>query len=365
MNKEINFYESNYEKYADMYMDICKHSKNGSEGMRIADIRKKYGLKKADIKILIKFIDCYQNVVTILKNENYCGVEIYKPAFHEEEKNQLNQQSYEMGDNIDLEFKDRSIDDFDDDCYICIADNISLISKKLSENNIDITNASLLTKLEEDHDLFRLWNRISNVSLLEDNIIMKGSKVEFGQKQQYNKKIWICGILQSCWCGMKLFNWKKMNSVLPLGLYYDYVIKEYKCVYYDKTSTKCKEERLSNIENVELTDTNILEDSVKELKENFDIEDYIKEIQIETMKLKVYREANVINKLKELLQYNQCFLQEFDDYVIFEIKTDDPDEYMKIFNSYGRSVIILEPKRLQNDVMEMIDNTLSKYEIYQ
>lgn len=362
MNDENNFYQNDYKRYVDMYRDICINSRNNQKGMRIADIRKKYGLKKTDIETLFKFVgECYDKISSDSENGQWYDFEIYKPVGSPKYKNYQEQIDFEWDENEDIE--EKSVNDFDDECYIRITDNISLILKRLNESNIDITNASLLSKLGEDEKLRKLWNRISNVSISENNIIVKGIKEKSNQKQQYNKKIWIRGIIQPCWCEVKAFTWKKKKVILPLGLYYDYVIKRYKCVYYDKISNSRKEVQLDELEKVELTNDDILVNSLKKMKLHFNIEDYIKEIQKETMKLKVYNEANVINKLEELLKNNQCTKVDMEECVIFQFKTDDSDEYMKVFNSYGSSVIILEPKRLQEDVMEMINNTLTKYEM--
>lgn len=361
MNKDEDFYVKEYKRYADIYRDICMKSRNNQRGMQIAELRKKYGLKKSDIETLFKFVEeCYDKISSDATNGKWYDFEIYKPICSEAERRLIAEGKLQF--EMDEKTEERTVEDFDEECFIRITDNVSLILKKLSEDNIDITNASLLARLGEDEKLRNLWNRISSVSISESNILTKGVKDIPSEKQQEKKKVWIRGILQSAYCEVKTFTWKDYRNILPLGLYFDYVIKRYKCVYYDKKTDSRKEMRLDDLKYIELMNQSILEEPEKEMKERFNIENYIQEVQKETMKIKVYREANVIQKIENLLKYNQCTKEEADDYVVFRFKTDDPDEYMKVFNSYGRSVVILEPKRLQEDVLEMISNTLQKYE---
>lgn len=360
MNEEENFFQNEYKRFADVYLDICIHSSNNQKGMRVGDLRKKYKLSRNNVVTLLKCLNDY--------SENDYGKYV----------NQF--EIYSFSDNDDMnavkysdfdskagyyeadEIEEKGLDNFGDDDYIHFVDNMSILVKKLNEDNIDIANASFFAKINHDKKLLTLWDRISDVSPMENSIILKGAEKDDSWWENSSKKVWINGIIQSYWCDIKGKKWKKTKSVLPLGLYFDYVLKRYKCVYYDEQKDCIKEDWLNELNIEENKDNALVNGLANMVKSGFDIGEHIKKIQNKKMVLKAYPEANVINKLKELLRNNQLETKsEKDGCEIFEFMTDDPDEYMEVFNEYGSSVLLLEPEESKQDVLDKIDVTLKKY----
>ena len=338
-----------------LYDDICYFTNNEKgRGMQISAIRKKYGLEKRDLQTLFRFLDKYDEVYgdTSVESFNYF---VYKVSKEQEELDKI-----ELLDYVDVEEDEGewSTEHFDDTCFVRIEDSISVLCKKISENNIDITNVALLDKITNDEEFRKSWSQVSDVSLEEAYIIDKGNN---DKKQMEDiKKAWIRACVK-CNC-LKINNSAK--EMLPLGLYYDCVTQKYKCVYWQENKKqKILLETIAQIDSLEENTLSLDKNSLKEIKQTFNIYDYIKSVQVEEMELKVYDEGKVIYKLKELFKDNQCVVEEYDDYAIFRIKTDEPEEYLKVLNGYGRSVIVLKPENQKKEVIEMINNTLEKYEM--
>ena len=341
---------------SELYADICQKSLYGKQrGMLIYEIRKKYNLKKRDLTTLFQFLN---KCVDVLR-EGHSNYYFYKVTEKQKEEDKIELTDI---DKIEWAAEDCDIENFDDDCYVVIEDDISLLHKKIDEDNVDITNASLLVKLGKDKSFQKIWKQVSRIPLGEEYIIDKGNDGEITHIFETTKKEWVQAIIKSNYVSVKGYRWSTPQIVLPLGLYFDYVTKYYTCVYCRNIGEGLEEIRLNEIEEIEICN-NQLENALKKIKQRFNIHDYVKSIQTEIMKIKVYREGKVIYKLQELLKENQYEIIEYDDYDIISFKTDDPDEYLKVLNGFGKSVIVLEPERLQDDVIEMIDNTLNKYEM--
>ncbi|MDD6207426.1 MAG: WYL domain-containing protein [Clostridiales bacterium] len=347
-------------KVSNLYCDICNASLRGKQrGMRIRDIRKKYGLEKRDLKVLLRF----------LKNsEKALGDEVVRYMLYKIPEKQQEEDNKQILDFSEVEDSEETWneDNFDDECFIRIEYTMSVLTEKIAEDNVDITNVALLGKLTEDESFRKMWNQISRVSMDSAYIIDKGNTHERNQAFEENKRIWINSIIK--WNSVSILECgkRKTRTVLPFGLYYDQVIEHYKCVFGEEHCGFCKEVLLDDIDEIEICEESLSDFADKELverKRQFDIYDYIKSTQTEIMELKVYREGHVIDKLNELLKENQCELKEYDDYVLFSFKTDDAEEYLKKMNGYGRSVIVLKPERLREHVMDSIENTLKKYDM--
>ena len=342
-------------KASRLYGDICYFTNNEKgRGMQISAIRKKYGLEKRDLQTLFRFLQKCDEVYgdTSTKSINYF---VYKVS-----KEQQKLDKIELLDYVDIEEDEGewSTENFDDTCFVRIEDSISVLYKKISENNIDITNVALLDKITNDEEFRKSWSQVSDVSLEESYIIDKGNN---DRKQIEDiKKAWVRACVK-CNC-LRINNSAK--EVLPLGLYYDYVTQKYKCVYWQENKKqKILLETITQIESLEESTLSLDKNSLKEIKQTFNIYDYIKSVQVEEMELKVYDEAKVIYKLKELFKDNQCEVEEYDGYAIFRIKTEKPEEYLNVLNGYGRSVIILKPENQKKKAIEMINTILEKYEM--
>ena len=98
------------------------------------------------------------------------------------------------------------------------------------------------------------------------------------------------------------------------------------------------------------------------INRNFDIQDYLTEIQKYKMVLRVYDEGNVRKKLELLLRDNQLKIEKKEDYDVYSIMVSDEQLYAEKIRQFGRSVIIEEPKEIKEDMIAEIKEIMTLYE---
>ena len=95
---------------------------------------------------------------------------------------------------------------------------------------------------------------------------------------------------------------------------------------------------------------------------DFNIQEYIESIQTEKMTLRVFREGKVIDKLKNLLCDNKLQIVNEVEYDVFTFMTENPWQYNTIIKSFGKSVVVMEPDYIREDMIESTKEALSFYE---
>lgn len=331
-----------------MYSDICYASCYGNQwGSLVKELRKKYNLRMRDIRNFVEFMLAYDSydgrsfsysIYRFWKNEEIPDANIPFESL----------ESYE-------EILDEK--EIDDDCFIRIVDDIIILQEKIAGLDINVTNASFVKRIREE--VYSTWNRISDAKLNPEYIVNKKDEKNIPEHLVKSKKEWIeaainCfqAVMQYRVGGGTKFYQKK---VWPLGLYYDKFLQKYYCVY-TLDYEECLEIELEDIFKISV------QNQIGDMNFAFHIDEYIKKNQTEQMSLKVFHEAKVSQKLKTMLDENQLEVTEGKDYDIFTFRTDDPWQYLRIINGFGKSVIVEEPYYIREGVLDTTREALSYYE---
>ena len=351
MKKKLTENKTDNEKLCQvsrMYKDICRASYTGScWGISVKELRDKYRLKKRDIAVLINFFTNYDIVNDAVVYLIYRFVEGEKIPDRETKFEDLDVDSYQEV------FEE---EDIADDCFIRIRDYFFIIQEKIDGESIDVTNVSFVKGMEgQIHDL---WDSVSAVKLKPEYIVNKKGNPKIPEHSIEHKKDWVDAIVNCRSVEMKYSisgGKMKESQVIPLGLYYDKFLEEYNCVYESGSG------EILEIELNQIRDITVLEEC-HETESAFRIDEYIKSGQACKMVLKVYHEAKVFFKLKDLLADNQLQIIEHDDYDIFQFMTRDPWKYLRIINGFGKSVVVQEPDYIRDSVLSAAKEALLYYE---
>lgn len=338
-----------------MYYDICYEScHNNNRGISIKDLKKKYNLRKRDIPVLLNFIKTYD----VNYDMGYESISLDYLVYRFANDKELPDKEIKFED-LDEDLYEEVLyeEDIDDSCFIRIIDDIAIIQEKISSSDIDWTNASFIEGISDSiHDS---WQNISNAKLNKDYIVNKKNGVDIPEHLLENKRKWIMAVvnLSLVYMDYRSGTGKKIarKKVVPAGLYYDKFLEKYIFVY-----TADKENYL-DIEMDNIIKITVL-DETYEIKPAFNIDKYIHSIQTEKMVLKVFHEAKVIQKLKELLSENQVNVKEYDGYDILEFMTGNPWQYLRVINGFGRSVVVKEPAYIQKNILDATRTALSYYD---
>lgn len=339
-------------KTSEIYQSICSASAFGRQrGMSVKELKKEFGMKNRDILSLLSFLDKLD-----ISEDQMIRYDIYRLTDHYgKERESL---IFDELDEEDIEYIDLSENNLGNDVYIRIEDYIETLNRQIE--GLDITNASVIQKLGKyARDS---WNRISSEKMNMEYVLIKGQQ-EPGSEQSI-KAGWIQAMLrgQKVQIQMELAGIHKNIYVFPAGLYYNRFLDEYKCVYVDEKVVK-KGGKLEYYEwsLKDIVRLMLVEDADR-LYNDLDLEKYLKSIQREKMVLKVFREGRVGEKLKFLLSENQLKIQTGADADLFTFWTDDPWQYLKIIMGYGKSVVVLEPEDIREEILNRTEEALRYYE---
>lgn len=332
-----------------MYYDICYASCYGNRrGISVKELKSKYKLKKRDIDVFAKLIAQYDII--------YDNASLAYSIYRFNSKNEVPDESISYADLYD-EVEDVDVKDIDNNCFIRIEDYVTVLQKKIDGETVDITNVAFVKEIGEK--VSELWNSISDEKLTPEYIVDKKASLDIPEHILENKREWVSAIVRCCqaevtYCigGDRKI---KKEKVYPVGQYYDRFLEEYKCVY-TLDDKKYSELELGNIHSVR-----ICSDS-PEMESKFNIDEYIHTIQKEKMVLKVFHEGKVNQKWKGMLCDNQLKITEYQEYDLFEFMTDDPWEYFRIINGHGRSVVVVEPQYLRDNIYETAKKALAYYQ---
>lgn len=351
-----------------IYQYICVTSETGRRrGCSIKELKKEFHLKNRDIVNLISFLNNYGSANV------YSRFDIYRLTDHYmSQKDQKESLIFEALDDDDVNYPDIYIasDDPDDDdsdlsndddmeyfdpktspdnTYIRIED-FSPMLEKLLIGDVDLTNAAFIHNLPDD------IASISDFKMSANYIVLKEEHMDRKTKVPDKKMNWILAVVTNSMVSIaKITNPQTLETVLPLGMYYNKFLDKYYCVY-QKDEKKYQELALDEISKLETLDDKHGDDV------HFNIDKYIKHIQKVQIVLRVYKEANVAEKLKKLLSDNQLSVKEGELYDIFTFMVKDAQQYIKTLKSYGKSVIVMEPADIRQEIIESTNEALNFYQ---
>lgn len=330
------------------YLEICRASTGGAKrGLNVGEFRKKYKLKPSGVMPMLEFIRSqFDSDISTIKDFSVYKICNDIKKYEGIPFNELDADDYE---ELDI-----SAERVGDEYFIYVDDEISLLIARLKKEDcsLDIRNAAMLSNLKGK--LGDLWNKISEQTLDSKNIIFKSR--EAGNREKENKARWINAAIRgkAVECHLNGVSNIIKETVRPLGIYYDKCLDTYFCVYRknDGTVRHCELWYIYKV---------ILDEKSEAVLSEFNIRAYMKSICTERVTLKVFKEAKVLEKLKRLLEENELTTEEFDDYCILRFKVYEPYDYINIFNGYGRSVVILEPKYLHDRILKSTEDALTYY----
>lgn len=337
---------------SNIYKAICLASSMGKKlGLSVGKLKKEYKMKPRDIKLLLSFLENF-----IIDDNFYIQFEVYRLSNEIIANDKFNNCTYE--ELIDyIEDVDLTQDDLTNDVFIKIQDKIFILGEKIHEDNIDIRNASLIQSIR---DIGETWNKISNFQINEDYILIKESTDLLPKDKKSIKRNWINAIVKGHQVNLEYkfsSGRKKDKKVLPIGMYYNKFLTDYIYIYLENLYEKkeYKDIYLSDISSIKVYDDD------NSYSFDFNIDEYITSTQKEKIVLYVFHEGNVGKKLKSLLADNQLDVKYGKDYDIFTFMVEDSWQYMKVIKSYGRSVIVVEPEIIKENIIDNINETLNIY----
>jgi hypothetical protein len=320
-------------KVCDLYKSVYVASRYGEEkGMSVKELKKKYGLKQRDIRVLLEYLAS----LAYMSRDSKYHVEFDVLRYDEKGK---------LLDDVDIDYSE-----IDDEDYIYVYDRIDVIHEKLTDEDIDYNNETFLDKLNSIEDN-PMWDKISNVTL-DNCIINKGKSSILSEELLKHKLSWIEAVLKQRKAKIThIVDGKKIEeTVVPLGLYYIGLLNEYRCVYRDNNGYD-QENDLQSVINICPSD--------EVCKRKFNLDSYLEKKRQKDLWLRVYKEGNVIAKLDRLLYDYKHSTSDMGDYLLYKIKTDDVWQFENVINGFGRSVIVEKPddyrKHFEDEALEALN----------
>lgn len=330
----MNKMENDLMKACSMYCEICERTNEGDEkGMPIREIKKKYGLKKRDIVVLLQFL------LEIAELDS--SVEFIEYT--------------EDGRAKDVNLTDVENTAGKGDVYIRIMDRGAYMPKERMDGaEFNIRNSTLINNLNQI-DISNILKEISNISEeeLAPFIVNKGEKrkniLEKRIKQKLIYAILNRNVIQITEFGEKV----SKKKIYPLGLQYVKLLDTYKLIYSETLHQPEKEMEILKISKIEI---------LKEKYERkFSIHDFVRKKNTQKVVLFVYREGNVSTKLDLILSEYEVKKIEKQNYVEYHFWVENADMFEKMIKSFGRSVIVKEPEYLREKIYRNTKEILDFY----
>ena len=321
-------------KACEIYAEICRCSRENQKGISIKELKKKFGLKKRDIIVLLQFlydVVDFEYGIDFLKytsngeiDESFGGIEV----------------------ETDEDMKEYASDQ---DIYISIQDSAPLFKNWLTEEDINLTNDTFYHNLGKG-EISKVWNQISTVS--GDNYTINKSVIGCASSYTNIKYELITAILGTNKIQMKYEN--RLITEYPLGLRYIKIADTYKVIMTDNNTIK-KEYDLSKIQHVEIYQ--------EQHNYKFNIYDYIDKKPIQHVILKVYPEGNVPKKIEKMFsEYKLICKNQKEEFIEYDYAVEDAGMLESMIKSFGRSVIVKEPYDLRNKIYQ---ETMKIFEFYE
>lgn len=289
----------NRENVVNVYSHICS---KGTNGVYVSELIDKFNIKLNDIRSFVKALDLYEDIHYEIENEDDEDMNITKKT-----KIIIIGEAYYL--------KSRYND------YIC-----NLIALILNHN-------------KDDNDIINIIGNRINFKYIDKSIINNTliDEIKEIKKQILNSIINNKYINITYNCNEKIV---KSNDVYALGMYYDDIVNNYYVI-------------LNNGLEVSFRDIRYIEELNKAVKYDikFYINKYLKEKANSKLKLRVYDEAKVVEKIDNIFKKNEIKREKYSDFYKYTIYVDDPYKYKNIINNYGMSVIVEEPIELRQEII--------------
>lgn len=323
-------------KVCEMYNEICNRSQFGDrKGMSIKEIKKRFGLKKRDIVVLLQFLNDIADLDSSIEFTKYWD-------------------NGEIDDDFD-DFDIDSLDEYasDENIYICIYENAHLLKNWITEEDINIQNDTFYHSLKK-YDFAQVWDKISTVSddRLHEFIINKNI-VEKDTTEREIKLLLISAILNRNAVEMICYDEyrnRKRKKGYPLGLRYIKLLDTYKVILTENFKFSWKID-LSQIAKITVLN--------EQHDKSFDIYEYLKKKRIEKVVLEVYNEGNVVKKLDQFLSEFKVRKIKRESFWEYRFMVEDVWMLEKMIKSFGRSVIVKKPdyfrEKIYNETKEILD----------
>lgn len=314
---------SNLKKGLQIYLTLQNNQ------MYLPDIQKEFKLNKEEIEVVKEFYD----------TRGMLGIE-------DEAVNNSNN----INDN-----DDNVVDIDDDKCIVgWYEESPTSIIERM--DSLDILNVSLMERYQS------ITSQITGPFLLSNptTIIDKRTKQTIADQTEkiQIKETWTQAIIKHNILEIMIRdgNIIENKEVKPLGLYFPEGSDCPRVIFLPVESKEIREIELDNIRRC----TKLKNRRFKAVP--FSIEKYLKNKKPQYIILRVYPQAHVLDKLKKVFSTNLQVDSETADFVRVKIKTDSPMQYCKLLESYGKSVLVEEPKELQNQIIENAKECLAFYE---
>lgn len=328
-----------------VYNRICNAYKK-NEVLTVKKLRKEHGIQKRDMKIFLEFMYTY----ICLMGDSAIDLYIYDSNGKEYNTEKI-QEYVEIEVNSPKEVDDlakRVMEIMNDNWSIRVEDSIKTYVSKM--DSVPVLNVP-----KQDHDIVNEIKKFGNIKVETLKMIDKSTSGDFPFQK---KREWIRAILtnKKVRIAKNISNKKiKEEEKIPVGLYYDKFLQKYYGVFLEENGT------VNEIDISDIRKVNVSKEEIS-INRNFDIQDYLTEIQKYKMVLRVYEEGNVRKKLELLLRDNQLKIEKKEDYDVYSIMVSDEQLYAEKIRQFGRSVIIEEPKEIKEDMIAEIKEIMALYE---
>lgn len=338
MKEEIREAEFLFDK---LYYDEDNSSEDDStKYISIKKLKRYYHLKPRDIEVLLKFLVTYRIVYfeyapcCEIFDEN--GQVIFLEEYCEESKDigqLIEDLIQQMGNNGGIALKKNF------GMLMKRKERMEFAQKLNSFHNLN-DNSEYNKKLDELLDVFWIKDRVDATLIDKSEMSSKIKKriLDIAQGIMENRKVTI----------------NHQDNMVAIGMYYD--------AFLQKDFVVCEKshEKFTICIN-DVTDARpISEDSY--VKTDFSVAEYRESVNKFKMVVKVFDEANVIEKLKTLLKDNKVTSRDYDGYSILEFYTNDVEAYAEKLRQHGSSVLIMEPRETMEKIISEIQETLKEYQ---
>ena len=304
----------NYENIVNMYGYICSKQQ---KGVLVSNLIDKFNVNLKDIKDFIRVLDLFYEEIhyEIINNED-------SNLFEEDLNEYIDKNSIIIIQGYAYFLKSKYNPVINSNIYEILKyynkgnNIIDIIGKPISYKYID--------KSSTDENVLGESNEIKQNII---NAIVENKYIELTYKNKANSLISINGYV--------------------LGIYYDEILNEYFVILNDYLEI--------NINSI--VKFHILNKKIN-FKVKFDVGDYLKNKACNRLVLKVYKEANVIEKINFVFRNNKYTITNKNEYIIYNILVDNPFKYINIINNFGMSVIVMEPLDLREKIITQTKNAI-------
>lgn len=337
MKEEIREAEFLFDKL--YYDEDSSYEDDSTKYISIKKLKRYYHLKPRDIEVLLKFLVMYR--IAYFECDPCCeifdenGKVIFVEGYCEESKDigqVIKDLIQQMGNNGGIALKKNF------GMLMKRKERMEFAQKLNSFRNLN-ENSEYNKKLDELLDVFWIKDRVDATLIDKSEMSSKIKKriLDIAQGIMENRKVTI----------------NHQDNMAAIGMYYDaFLQKDFVvCENSHEKFTIC----VNDIHAIQIS-----EDSY--VKTDFSVAEYRESVNKFKMVVKVFDEANVIEKLKTLLKDNKVTSRDYDGYSILEFYTNDVEAYAEKLRQHGSSVLIMEPRETMEKIISEIQETLKEYQ---